>query len=346
MLALLLSLLPQSPPLWNVLPAPFGAAAAPLLRQALGEACTLRDVASEDLDTAIAEATGPAILFGVDELHLQALATKELLTPLPADVWLAALLPARARAVDGRYALLLQAPYTLAFSLPGTAGAELPRTWAELATSPLAQDQLGLCGPEVDPAPWLGWMSLQLRAGGVEADGYALWTALDARARYFPSYPTALQEFDRGGLHFLVLQKALARRGRELLGAAPLLCRDPDDGQPCQWYGVALLRRGEGVAPTLAPLLHPPLRQQLAAASGMEAVATASAAAAVAPATDAPAPVQQWLDHFQRRLRGQGRSLEDLDAWLEMFFTLLFFGFLYFVWRRLRRGEGDEPSTQ
>lgn len=337
-------LLPQTPPLWNVLPSPLAAAVRAPLQAALGGLLECRDVAAADLAAAAAAASAPVLLFGVDELQLQALAQQQLLADLPAALWQQGALPPRARSRDGRYALLLRSPTTLAYDPRQLQPADVPRTWVELATSPLAQDQLALCGPEVDAAPWLGWMSLRLAGGGVEADGYALWTALDARARYFDSYAAALQALDAGTVRFCALPLALALRGRQLEGKAPLAVRDPDDGQPAQWLGVALLARGTpDAAATLAlqRLLAPELRQQLAQALGMSPIETADAAAAVAPPADDDAPVQAWLLHFQQRLRGQGRSLENLDGWLDLVFALLFCGFLWFVWRRMRKGEGE-----
>ena len=135
----------------------------------------------------------------------------------------------------------------------------------------------------------------------------------------------------------------LATRARQLQGQAPLAVRDPDDGQPTQWLGVALLAgaAGDDAVALLRRLLQPELRQQLARELGMAPVPVAEAKAAAAPRAEADAPVQQWLQHFQQRLRGQGRTLENLDGWLDFGFALLFCGFLFLVWRRMRRSEAD-----
>lgn len=337
----------QAPELWNVLPPSLAPAAQAMLANALGAAAAPRLLTPGELEAAAAAAKGPVVLFGVDELQLEALARRQLLAVLPAATWLPAALPPRARARDGCFALLLQSPITLAYDPRAVAPADVPRTWVELATSPLAQDQLALCGPEVDPTPWLGWMSLRLAQGGSEADGYALWTAFDARALYHDSYAAAEQALTSGAARFCVLPRALATRARQLQGQAPLAVRDPDDGQPTQWLGVALLAgaAGDDAVAMLRRLLQPALRQQLARDLGMAPVPVAEAEAAAAPRTEADAPVQQWLQHFQQRLRGQGRTLENLDGWLDFGFALLFCGFLLLVWHRMRRSEADARES-
>lgn len=59
-----------------------------------------------------------------------------------------------------------------------------------------------------------------------------------------------------------------------------------------------------------------------------------------------PETVEGWLRRFETDLRGRGAQLERVDTVLELVFGLLFAGFLFFVYLRIRRTDAREPASR
>ena len=206
-----------------------------------------------------------------------------------------------------------------------------------LALQPMLQDRLAVCAPDVDPGPWLLGMAEALARGQEENGGYGLWTALDARVASYPADAAAAMDAVRSGsaLATLLPRPVLASLG------VPGDCRVAAIGT------VDALGLGVVVVPPAGSAAAEVVRRLAAIGRDSALAAICSPREQASAATLASEDVSRWLEHYDARIRGNGRKVERVADVLDTVFTVLFFGILAAFWWRHRRhaaaASGDEP---
>ena len=314
-----------------VLPEPLAAGAVSALHDALGDSAAVGQVGWSRLTAA-----GPGILVGVDEWQLWQLERAAALAPVAG---LAGDLPRGYRDTGDRWVLPWTLGYVLAWA-PDVFGDSPPGSWEDLALAHEVHDALGLCSPRFDPTPWLAAMEESLLNGNGEVSGYALWTTLDARAPgYADGYPMLQRHLADGMLAAAVMPATAAlqlqqQQGQQ--GGREVRSSDLGVGTPVARLGVAV--QGDLDAETEAVvrlLVTEPLRSRLARQIGLGAVGSGD----VGPRGGRfeGALVERWLQHFEDKVEGKGRGIEDVADTLDLVFTLLFLAIVLVIWLYYRR---------
>jgi hypothetical protein len=272
----------------------------------------------------------PTVVVGAGELELWRL--RERLEPL-GD--LGALLPDSCRDADGRWVLPWSLHYVVARSTDTPPRAE-PWTFEALALDRALDGRLGLCPPDVDPAPWLAAMEDWLHAGRDEAAGFALWSTLDARVGdygYASDHEALARDLAAHRLAAAVLPASVAKTIADGVRAETL-----GAGTPRARLGLAVLRgiareRAFGVATRALQLGG---EAAFLARTGLEPPAP-GAGTLDGERADA------WLRRFAAEIRGHGAGAERTADVVDLVFEGLFVlgvVVVLFVARRRARGAG------
>jgi hypothetical protein len=309
---------------------PLATALVDELRAALGAGADVGGAAAGERT----ELPGGTVLVAADDWQLWLLAREERLAAVPD---LAPDLPAGCRDARRRWALPWSMRYVLAYEPAVLPVDTQPRTFEALALDPRLHDRLGLCPPEVDPVPWLAAMEESLVRGGTEAAGFALWTTLDARAgRYAADWAAIVAGLAAGTFAAAIVPEPMLNVAADV--PATLHQSDFGDGTPVARLGVAVVAPADAAALDVARrIAAEPLRSRIRTRSGL-------GGAAAAPGPFDGRAAESWLHHFDRAVRGRGRSAERIADTLDVVFTLLFALVVFFVWRRMR-AAGRPPAA-
>jgi hypothetical protein len=269
----------------------------------------------------------PTVVVGAGELELWRL--RERLEPL-GD--LGALLPGSCRDPDGRWVLPWSLHYVVART-PDTPPRAEPWTLEALALDRALDGRLGLCPPDVDPAPWLAAMEDWLRGGRDEAAGFALWGTLDARVGdygYAPDHAALARDLAAHRLAAAVLPACVLRTIADGVRSEPL-----GPGTPRARLGLAVLRgsaRERAFAVAARAL-------QLGGEDGFQAATGLEPPASGAGALDGER-ADGWLRRFAAEIRGHGAGAERTADVVDLVFEALFaagvLAVLFFARRRAR----------
>jgi hypothetical protein len=316
----------------DVVHAPAAAVArlAPWWREHVGPVAELRGVD----DWARADVANGAVWLA-DEWTLAALSARSMLRP-----W---------SRTPGAPAVPFVLPWRTDHVLVATAAAAVEWTpaagtctWEDLALHPALHDRLRIVGPEVDGGPWLAMMRHRLARGEPEANGYALWTTIDARAG-------ALQTTHGD-------PPAAAAPAAKLFWLLPRHLAEPWPGGeqwPVQDSAVRLgcglgSRASPGLVDVLVRLTGPELVRSVAGRLGLP---TGPSSGADAPPLD-PTAAAAWTARFEATVRGRGRTVERLADVLDLLFGAAFALVAATWWwrqhrghRRARAAEKPAPKT-
>ena len=259
-----------------------------------------------------------------------------------------------------RYGEAWRAPLVIAYRAEVWDTVTAPHEFDDLLFDHRFEAQLVLPAPEVWPAPWVGWIE-RLRARGKSEQHVLDWLrTLDARVTgYAGSRREVWEALGRGEASLAVLPLGSVR-GRVGLGAVV-----PESGMPSEVLAVALVTGYRAAARAvydrlispgfgrelvdvgLLPALGPGPVHGVQAGDLPGAVETAAAAelnAKLWPSDPDRVDFDRWLELWRSGVRGQGRSYRSIEIGLDIAFTIGFFVFLLFVYRRMRNPKSEQPS--
>lgn len=321
------------------------------------------------------------------ELHFEPLESAELIAKYPdgldvdllcgVDVQLCEIAAAAGRlTADQRLPLSIAtdpqrhyfAPWAYGWALTTwVGGVEPPATLRELI-GPEYGEGLGLCGPRAAPSLWGGWLRALSRDGWGEDEVFGWLLALDARVGVYPPTIGAVQvafELGETQIAVLPLDRAVELRAR----TEGVVISVPEEGVVLTPLGIARVARVDASpraaaaqrvfealldAPDLSArmrdefgLFTRELGDALVVGSGEQLAEWRDRVRPPAPIQPKAAPLM--LQRWEVEVRGRGAWSEQLGLILDVAFTLMFFGVIWWLFRgelgkrTVTAATGDSP---
>ncbi len=302
------------------------------------------EVLSEDLKARLARGPQPAVLHAIDGFALIDLLDAGRLHSLPRT------LSDRLEPVwtdrGGHVLVTMAEPWVLAYDQGAWRGGA-PPTDFDAFIDPNFAGELTLAVPRSSPSLWMAWIQDQRRQYSLER-AFAWLGSIDARVlSYQDSTEDCLRAMTAGhaDISVLPLGEVLAISGR----GGSLDYNLPEGGIPLRGLGLAALVEVDAeIERLLSYLLDPELalhlaRQHHILPSLREGLSSEDLPPLLRPILGRAIPYrprmgdrQAWFSRWEQRVRGRGRSAEQLYDWLDLLFGGAFLVLLVVIFLRTR----------